>query len=406
MQRYRILLLGCTLVVAAGCGPRRPGPAPVTVAPQPAPVAEDQVEPAPTAGPPLSAPAGTVPLPASGSVMQMQAAREEADRLESETRRILTALAGSADPVAGAAVARAKVAGLRQQLATWLEPFPLAVQAAVAPQEQFLAGVEGLLGAGAALDEAGLARAVDGLQAQTTGLEASFHLQEALEASLQQLRQRYLQPLPREKVVYLTLDDGPDPSTTPRLLEILRQAGVKATFFVIGRRAAQYPDLVRAIAAAGHTVGNHTYTHDYSDIYASPEAFIASLDKTSDLIHRLTGQAGLVVRAPGGSYNKFDRRTFHLLQAGGYVAFDWTVDSEDAKGATTREAIVGNVVRQAAGQAPVVVLMHDVRGKEATVAALPEVIAHFRAQGYGFDVLPPDGAGLSQAARRVLPAQP
>lgn len=401
MRRSAWLIPAAVLALAAsGCGPG-PAAAPAAGAPRTAAgvaaPAPPPAAPRPAGGAGEVAAAGPAALPP-----QAQVGLQEAVRLEAMARRALADVAQAADPVAAAGGARIQVSGLRAELSRLTAPLPQPVQAAVAPRAEFLAAAEGLLAAGAALDETALARALAAVADRPEGKAAGARLQAAVAASLERLRGRYLQPLPAEKVAYLTFDDGPDPEATPRVLAALAAAGVKATFFVIGQRAEAHPDLVQAIAGAGHTVGNHTYSHHYPDIYAGPEAFMASVEKSRALIERLTGQDGRAVRAPGGSYNKFDRRYFHLLEAGGYVAYDWTVDSEDAKGAAAA-AVLANVQKQAAGQSPTVVLMHDSRGKEATIAALPDVIAHLRAQGYRFAALAAGGPGLAQAARRVLP---
>ncbi|MGB9804776.1 polysaccharide deacetylase family protein, partial [Desulfofundulus sp.] len=105
------------------------------------------------------------------------------------------------------------------------------------------------------------------------------------------------------KRVYLTFDDGPNNIFTPRILDILKQEGARATFMVVGTNVVKNPEVVHRIVDEGNGLANHTFSHNYKKIYRSPEAFIADLNRCSDAVQAITGRPVKVFRAPGGPEN-------------------------------------------------------------------------------------------------------
>ncbi len=192
------------------------------------------------------------------------------------------------------------------------------------------------------------------------------------------------------KTIYLTFDDGPSPRT-PEVLKILRDNGVKATFFVthISGKSSHY---MKDIVAEGHTIALHSYTHDYDKIYASEEAYFADLQQISDLVYSETGVRTNLIRFPGGSSNIVSRfnpgimtRLTQQVTDKGYVYFDWNVVSGDAnRGGATAQQIINNCRKVSKKSDSVIVLMHDSAEKRTTVEALPEVIAYYKAAGCKF----------------------
>lgn len=192
------------------------------------------------------------------------------------------------------------------------------------------------------------------------------------------------------KTIYLTFDDGPSPRT-PEVLKILRDNGVKATFFVthISGKSSHY---MKDIVAEGHTIALHSYTHDYDKIYASEEAYFADLQQISDLVYSETGVRTNLIRFPGGSSNIVSRfnpgimtRLTQQVTDKGYVYFDWNVVSGDAnRGGATAQQIINNCRKVPKKSDSVIVLMHDSVEKRTTVEALPEVIAYYKAAGCKF----------------------
>lgn len=194
------------------------------------------------------------------------------------------------------------------------------------------------------------------------------------------------------KTIYLTFDDGPSPRT-PEVLRILKQYGVKATFFVIN--GGKYNKYMKDIVADGHTIALHSYSHDYKKIYSSESAYFADLQQISDLVYEQTGVRSHIVRFPGGSSNtvsrKYNRgimgRLTSQMADKGYTYFDWNLSSGDANGNSIPKATIVNNCRKIPSKQTVVVLMHDAGPKKTTVEALPEVIAYYKAAGCKFGTL-------------------
>jgi len=195
-------------------------------------------------------------------------------------------------------------------------------------------------------------------------------------------------------VIYLTFDDGPS-ARTPEVLQILREENVKATFFVIGRADGQSRQWMKDIVADGHTLGMHTYTHNYDQIYASVEAYLDDMYQIFTLIKDATGVTPTVFRFPGGSINGYNYEVSQDILSEmlrrGFVPYDWNISSGDASGSdTTSDMILNNVVGGASGTDRGIVLMHDASPKYTTVAALRPMITQLRNMGFRFDCLHPE----------------
>lgn len=169
--------------------------------------------------------------------------------------------------------------------------------------------------------------------------------------------------------VALTFDDGPYPSTTPALLAALD--GVRATFFLWGEHAAEHPALVRDIAAAGHVIGNHTWTHPHLT-GLSAEARDQEVRQTQDLLVSLTGVRPALFRPPYGDTDDAVRAT---AAGHGLTEVLWTVDTRDWDGASADEIVAAADRVEPGG----VVLLHE--GRPATVAAVPRILAALAARG-------------------------
>lgn len=197
--------------------------------------------------------------------------------------------------------------------------------------------------------------------------------------------------VPEGKVIYLTFDDGPSRYTL-ELLEVLEKYNVKATFFIVGSAGVGYLD---EIAAGGHSIGIHSMTHVYSEVYASEEAFFKDLYATQQLIYDRTGILTTLMRFPGGSDNtvskKYNRgimtRLSAAVEAQGFQYFDWNVSSGDAGGATKTEEVFQNVINGVKQRDISVVLQHDIKGY--SVAAVEQIIQWGLANGYTFLPLEP-----------------
>lgn len=189
------------------------------------------------------------------------------------------------------------------------------------------------------------------------------------------------------KIIYLTFDDGPS-IYTDEILDILDKYNIKATFFVVCSK--DLPEYSKKYIENGHTIGLHSCSHKYSDIYSSEESYFNDLNKLSDIIEESSGYKSKYVRFPGGSSNtvsKFNKgiitRLSNLLNDKGYKYYDWNIDSNDAGGANS-EQIYSNVIGALKNNDRDIsmVLMHDT--KLATKEALDAIIKKALEMGYTF----------------------
>lgn len=198
-----------------------------------------------------------------------------------------------------------------------------------------------------------------------------------------------------QKIAYLTFDDGPYPETTPHILKILQDEGVKATFFVLGKQIEKYPYLLKAEYEQGEGIGNHTYSHDYSLIYPSPQAFLTEINRTDALIFRTIGIHPRILRAPGGTQGHFNVNYYNTLDAADYLIYDWNVSSGDADAhLVPADQLIHNIETQVPGKSRIIVLMHDAGAKLTTLDALPQIIQYLKQHGYSFGVITPKVAPI------------
>ena len=182
-----------------------------------------------------------------------------------------------------------------------------------------------------------------------------------------------------EKVVYLTFDDGPS-ENTKKIMDILAKYDAKATFFVTGRNQ-DYNYLIKDAYNAGHTIALHTYSHEYSTVYASVDAYFDDLNKVGQMVKKEIGFVPHYIRFPGGSSNTVSRRycqgimstlTKEVVEKG-YQYYDWNV-------------AVDKLIRNGTSchDNNVMILCHDTQAKDTTVQALPAIIEHYKNLGYTF----------------------
>lgn len=154
--------------------------------------------------------------------------------------------------------------------------------------------------------------------------------------------------------VWLTLDDGPDPVDTPAILDLLDRHGAKATFFVIGRKAEKYPDLIREIHRRGHQIGNHSWSHPRARFWClGPLATLREIVKCQRVIEGILGQAPVVFRAPVGHYNFF---VHPVLKQEGLKLVGWS--SRGFDGVASPLAEVLRKIRRTAGEGGII-LAHE-----------------------------------------------
>ena len=191
-------------------------------------------------------------------------------------------------------------------------------------------------------------------------------------------------------MIYLTFDDGPS-NVTGEILDVLKRKGVKATFFVTSPN-----EYTKRAFDNGHTIGLHSYTHDYGYIYANSINYFNDLNSISDRVYNVVGIRSKIIRFPGGSSNTVSRNynrgimtylTNEVVNRG-YTYFDWNVDSNDAGSDIYNSTnIYYNVISHLSHDKTNVVLMHDSGSHSATVEALRNIIRYGKENGYTFKAI-------------------
>lgn len=212
---------------------------------------------------------------------------------------------------------------------------------------------------------------------------------EAKPMTLGELRRKYSETFkfsgPEVKQIALTFDDVPDPRFTPKVLDILKKHGVKATFFVVGSRAKKHPELLRRIHHEGHIIGNHSYSHPLFK-KQSVQEFKSEIERTEKVIERIIGYKPRLIRPPYGEINE---EQLKWAKRQGYKIINWNVDSLDWK-ALSKEKVKRNVL-SAVGPGSIV-LQHAGGGTGSnltgTIEALPDIIKVLRNRGYRFVTIP------------------
>ena len=194
--------------------------------------------------------------------------------------------------------------------------------------------------------------------------------------------------LPKPGTIFLTFDDGPNPGTTDKILDILKEEDVKATFFV----TTYGPDsLIKREFDEGHTVALHTASHDYGYIYKSESNYFKDLEKVQNRVYKITGYKSMLIRFPGGSSNTISARfkrgimsnLVKQVHAKGYKYYDWNAMSGDAEpGKHTPKEMYNNFMREISKDKVNYVLLHDI--KPYTRDSLKDIIRECKKRGYTF----------------------
>lgn len=187
------------------------------------------------------------------------------------------------------------------------------------------------------------------------------------------------------KQAALTFDDGPDNIYTPKILDILKENNIKATFFIVGTRAQANPQMVKRILDEGHAIGNHSWSHPELD-KLSPDKVKYEIKKTDDILETMIGFHPSIVRPP---YGEADKKVVEEVASMGFKIVDWSVDTRDWAG-TSPKLIMDCVKLELKPGA--IILQHCAGGKkgklENTVTALPEIIRYLKSEGYSFARIP------------------
>ena len=205
----------------------------------------------------------------------------------------------------------------------------------------------------------------------------------------------------QEKTVFLTFDDGPSPNTK-YILDILKEKGVHATFFIKGDMLnnTSGQEYLKRTINEGHAIGNHSYTHSLRQLYPNNkldiDTFMKEFDKTNNILKEILGSEFncKILRMPGGYmsrkyYNDPNLPSFNkILNERGIISIDWNSMNGDSEGKDySVQQLIDNVKNGTEGYEQSILLMHDTYGKESTVESLPYIIDNFKENGFSFKVI-------------------
>lgn len=194
-----------------------------------------------------------------------------------------------------------------------------------------------------------------------------------------------------EKVAFLTFDDGPNVSVTPKVLDILKDEDVKASFFVIGKNVDSHPEIVKRAYEEGHFIANHGYDHNNSILYKNSESFINEIKKTDLAIGNAIGvqdYCSHVFRFPNGFMspnNKAKKKeAVKLLKDINYTYIDWNCLNNDSIKKYSNYQLLNNLKKTCKGKDTLVILMHDTKDVSNSSNVLKESIQYLKSEGYTF----------------------
>lgn len=202
-------------------------------------------------------------------------------------------------------------------------------------------------------------------------------------------------PVTAKKTAYLTFDDGPS-KQTPVILDTLKKAGIKGTFFVIGKDDDFSKQMMKRIVDEGNAIGIHSWTHDYTYIYKSESNYLTDFNRLRSLIRDVTGVDPKIMRFPGGTNNTISRRygghimqqLVPLVKSMGFRIYDWNAAASDASRVIpSKEQIAYNIISECKYKTNAVVLNHDSVQHQSTTEALPIVIDALKKMGFTFGTL-------------------
>ncbi|EKQ58321.1 MULTISPECIES: polysaccharide deacetylase family protein [unclassified Clostridium] len=191
-----------------------------------------------------------------------------------------------------------------------------------------------------------------------------------------------------KKVIYLTFDDGPSYKVTNKILDILKENNVNATFFLIGNQIEGREDVVRRIYEEGNSIGLHSCTHNFKRIYSDEDKFIQEMMICRSQIYETIGIAPNIIRFPGGSCRHLSKSYLRKLHANNFKVYDWDLDNNDGINPKIppyqlyKKAITGSEDKD-----KIILLMHCTDMNKNTCKALPQIIKYYKSHGFEFKVI-------------------
>lgn len=182
--------------------------------------------------------------------------------------------------------------------------------------------------------------------------------------------------------VYITFDDGPT-YITNKILDVLKEKNVKATFFVVGKEIEGRETILKRIYDEGHSIGLHTYTHNFRKIYKNEESFINEMIKTSCKVKEVTGFTSHIIRFPGGSSKHLNESLLNMLHINNYKVFDWNSNLYDGNFPNLSVyRLTENSKKFKGNPSQIIILMHCNSNNKNTLKALPKIIDYYKNSGY------------------------
>lgn len=194
-----------------------------------------------------------------------------------------------------------------------------------------------------------------------------------------------------EKKAYLTFDDGPTTKATGKILDILKDEDVKATFFVVGKHVKENPELVKREYDEGHYIANHGYNHNNKLLYKDMESFKNEIVSTDSEISKAIGVENYrshIFRFPNGYmsriYTSQKKDTLNVLQSLDYVYVDWNCLNRDSERKYSNSQLLNNLKKTAKNKGTLIILMHDTADVNKTYDVMKDSISYLKSQGYEF----------------------
>lgn len=204
-----------------------------------------------------------------------------------------------------------------------------------------------------------------------------------------------------EKVIYITFDDAPGGKVTEEVLDILKEEGVPATFFIIGDQIQTQEKIILRMKEEGHSIGLHSYTHKASNLYQTPGGFLKEMKQVQSELEKVTGEKYTILRFPFGCNNNYFKLSQSLvdeLHKENLRIYDWNVDSQD--GANPKQTASFYIKNATSTKPYITLLMHCSRSHKNSPKALRPLIKYYKSQGYTFRKIENDTPELYRVKRK------
>ena len=205
------------------------------------------------------------------------------------------------------------------------------------------------------------------------------------------LYKKLIELYPDEKIAFLTFDDGPNISITPKVLDILKEENVKASFFVIGKCVDSHPEITKRTYDEGHYIANHGYSHNNKKLYQSIDSFLQEVKNTDLEIGKAIGidnYCSHVFRFPNGFMSPTNKsrkkEALKILEEMQYTYVDWNCLNNDSVKKYSKQELLNNLKKTSKNKGSLVVLMHDTKDVSDSSTILKESIEYLKSEGYEF----------------------